>query len=161
MPAFGNIVINDGAGTPVAHTFSPTSRSPDGVCVWHDRSVANSIGQHFMVHKYKAPGPVQAGSASDAMARVYTIEWHFTWITLESTSAATGTGIAPAPTVAYINRCNTVFKLPERGRAKNGNMFACLPLTVSPMRLCLIRSRTLLPSLVDASASNYSTFSGA
>lgn len=127
MPAFGNIVINDGAGTPVAHTFSPTSRSPDGVCVWHDRSVSNAIGQHFITHKFKAPGPVQAGSASDAQSRVYTVEWHFTWITLESTSAATGTGIAPAPTVAYVNRINTVSKLPERGTAqerKNVRMFA-------------------------------------
>jgi hypothetical protein len=118
MPAFGNLVINDGAGTPLAHTFSPTSRSPDGVCVWHDRSVANAIGQHYVVHKHKAPGPVQRGGEASDSQRNYAIDWHFTWITLESTSAATGTGIPPAPTVAYINRMNVTGKFPERGTSQ-------------------------------------------
>lgn len=118
MPTFGNIVINDGLGTPVAHTFSPTSRSPDGVCVWHDRSVANAIGQHYLVHKFKAPMAARAGEGSDAGQRQYTVAWHFTWITLESTSAATGTGIPPAPTVAYICRANVEFKLPERSTSQ-------------------------------------------
>lgn len=127
MPAFANIVINDGAGTPVAHTFSPTTRTPDGVCVWHDRSVANAIGMHQLVHRFKAPGSAQGGDASDASKRSYTIDWNFSYITLESTSASTGTGIAPAPTVAYINRANTNWKLPERGTAqerKHVRMFA-------------------------------------
>ncbi|DAD52030.1 TPA_asm: coat protein [ssRNA phage Esthiorhiza.3_8] len=37
MPAFGNIVINDGASTPVSHTFSPVKIDGD-VATWADRS---------------------------------------------------------------------------------------------------------------------------
>jgi hypothetical protein len=34
---------------------------------------------------------------------------------MESTSASTGTGIAPAPTVAYVHQSTHEFILPERG----------------------------------------------
>ncbi|DAD50596.1 coat protein [ssRNA phage Gerhypos.2_10] len=37
MPAFGNITINDGASTPLAHTFSPVKIDGD-VATWADRS---------------------------------------------------------------------------------------------------------------------------
>jgi len=38
MPAFGNIVINDGASTPAAHTFAPVAIDAKGVATWADRS---------------------------------------------------------------------------------------------------------------------------
>lgn len=37
MPAFGNVVINDGASTPVAHTFSPVKIDGD-VASYADRA---------------------------------------------------------------------------------------------------------------------------
>jgi len=37
MPAFGNVVINDGATTPAAHTFSPVKIDGD-VATYADRS---------------------------------------------------------------------------------------------------------------------------
>jgi hypothetical protein len=48
MSAQANIVINDGAGTPVAHTFNPkgAKKQPDGrdVGLWRDQSPANAVG---------------------------------------------------------------------------------------------------------------------
>jgi len=38
MPAFGNIVIDDGATTPVVHTFAPVAIDAKGVASWADRS---------------------------------------------------------------------------------------------------------------------------
>lgn len=37
MPAFGNVVLNDGATTPVAHTFSPVKTDGD-LATYADRS---------------------------------------------------------------------------------------------------------------------------
>lgn len=48
MPAQANIVINDGQGTPVAHTFVPDGAlaQPDGkvVAEWVDRSQTYKVG---------------------------------------------------------------------------------------------------------------------
>jgi hypothetical protein len=41
MAAAANIVVDDGAGTPVAHTFSP-ARKDGGVVVYEERTTANT-----------------------------------------------------------------------------------------------------------------------
>jgi len=114
MPAFANIVINDGATTPVAHTFAPASETPDNVFNHVDSSPGVGIGFNWLKLSLAAPnGNVTAGQASGS-DRVYRAKLSLVLPTLEVTSPNTGTGIQPAPTVAYSLRANVECIIPER-----------------------------------------------
>lgn len=112
MPARANIVINDGQTTPVAHTFNP---SEDGeMDLFEDKVGGIAIGFPLISIRFRRPVAPSNGTASNASNRVYKVAINVAVPTLESTSAATGTGIPPAPTVAYVCRCNMEWMLPER-----------------------------------------------
>lgn len=113
MPAIAPIVINDGLATPVAHTFSPTKLA-EGMSLFEDRVGGVGIGFPSIVVMLKRPGPARNGEASNANARAYKATVNVNLPVLESTSAATGTGIPPAPTVAYVARHAGQWILPER-----------------------------------------------
>jgi hypothetical protein len=120
MPAFQqNLVINDGQATPVAHTFNPTTKQADGLCVWHDRVSGVAIGYPQISVKMRMPAAPVSGNASDASTRLYRQDYNLAWPTMEVTSPSTGTGIQPAPTVAYIHRVNSQWLSPERGTQAN------------------------------------------
>lgn len=122
MPQLANVVINDGQATPVAHTFSPVRIDEKGVASLFDRSGGIAIGFPRLAISIKEPiNPVKAGVASDAVKRNYKCVITIDVPTLESTSAATGTGIAPAPTVAYVHAARLELLLPERGSLANRN----------------------------------------
>lgn len=54
MPAVAALTINDGAATPVAHTFNPASQ--DGSLVkWADRSPSIPAGFRTVTHLYEEP----------------------------------------------------------------------------------------------------------
>lgn len=113
MPARANIVINDGQTTPVAHTFNP---SEDGdMDLFEDKVGGIAIGFPLIAIRFRRPVAPSNGTASNPNNRVYRVNINVSVPTMESTSAATGTGIPPAPTVAYIHRANTEWLLPERG----------------------------------------------
>lgn len=114
MPARASLVINDGKATPVAHTFVPSSEV-DGRSLFEDKAGGIAIGFPSIMVSMRRPAPGNTGQASDPKGRVYRVKLDVAWPTLESTSAATGTGIPPAPTVAYVHRCNMDWFLPERG----------------------------------------------
>lgn len=117
MPARANITINDGAATPVAHTFNPTfDKDMD---IFEDRAGGIAIGFPLVTVRFKRPAPAQNGSASSANGRVYRVQMNMAFPVLEVTSASTGTGIQPAPTVAYVLRCNSEWVLPERSTTQN------------------------------------------
>lgn len=115
MPALATIIINDGKATPVAHTFSPSGPDKNGANYLYDRVGGVAIGFPELSISLKEPpltrGP---GASSDAKTRNYRALVKIAMPVLESTSAATGTGIAPAPTVAYSLIANLEFLLPER-----------------------------------------------
>lgn len=112
MPARANLVINDGEATPVAHTFNPAE---DGdLDIFEDKSGGVAIGFPLVTVRFRRPTAPSNGSASNANQRVYRIAINVAVPTLESTSASTGTGIPPAPTVAFVCRCNQDWMLPER-----------------------------------------------
>ena len=122
MPALAALTINDGQATPVAHTYSPVRLDEKGVATFFDRSGGVAIGFPRLTFSMREPlGPVQAGSDSSAKKRSYKCVFTIDVPTMESTSAATGTGIAPAPTVAYVHSSRTEFMLPERGTLANRN----------------------------------------
>lgn len=116
MPALAALTINDGLATPVAHTFGPYRIDEKQVVTWFDRISGVGIGFNRLTFSIRAPnGGISAGSSSDAKTRVYKAVLTIDVPKLESTSAATGTGIAPAPTVAYVHAVRLEFLLPERG----------------------------------------------
>lgn len=125
MPALAALTINDGKATPVAHTFSPVRLDAKGVATFFDRSGGIAIGFPRLTFSLREPdGNVSAGSDS-GKKRNYKSIFTIDVPTMESTSAATGTGIAPAPTVAYVHSSRTEFLLPERGTlAERKDLFA-------------------------------------
>lgn len=118
MPARASLVVNDGQATPVAHTFSPSTEM-DNASLFEDKAGGVAIGFNSIMVRMRRPAPGNTGQASDPKGRVYKVEINVGWPTLESTSASTGTGIPPAPTVAYVHRCNMTWLLPERGTNAN------------------------------------------
>lgn len=54
MPAIAALVINDGAATPVAHTFSPVTTS-GSKAEWADRSSTTPAGNRKLNHEVLPP----------------------------------------------------------------------------------------------------------
>lgn len=117
MPARANITVNDGQATPVAHTFNPSE--DNGVDLFEDKSGGIAIGYPQISVRFRRPAPALNGQMSSANSRVYRIQLNFSWPVLEVTSASTGTGIQPAPTVAYVLRSNQEWIIPERSTLAN------------------------------------------
>lgn len=91
MPAQASLVINDGQGTPVAHTFVPNGamQQPDKKVVseWVDRSPDVKVG-YFTIREQHAP------SNSNSLEK---IRWVITRPTTVTPSGTT------APVAAYEN----------------------------------------------------------
>jgi hypothetical protein len=94
MAAIGNIVINDGQGTPVAHTFSPLSVATD-VCKFVDRVLGVVIGYPELSLGMTLPSN---GAGNAKMTLKVTVP------TLETATGTTGEGFIPKPTLAYKTR---------------------------------------------------------
>jgi hypothetical protein len=104
MPAIAAVVINDGAATPVAHTFSPVSIVGD-VAKLADRSGGIALGYPVITQSVRSPGNG---------LRTYKVVQRVLYPILEVTSPSTSSGIQPAPTLAYNLMCNIEWVLPER-----------------------------------------------
>lgn len=109
MPAIGNIVINDGAATPVAHTFSPDGFTGD-VCEFHDRSGGISVGYPKITAKSVSPSRT---------SKMYKVTYKVVLPVLETASGTSSNGFAPAPTLAYNLECNMTFITPQRSTLQN------------------------------------------
>jgi len=105
MTAIAALTLNDGAATPVAHTFSPVNIDQAGVARWADRSGGIALGYPVVSFSLRQP---TKGS------RNYRLTAKVVYPVLEQTSASTATGIQPAPTKAYDLAFNGEFILPER-----------------------------------------------
>jgi hypothetical protein len=111
MSAVANIVLNDAQATPVAHTFIPISPDDKGTWWWEDQSGSASIGYNRISMSLKrATNPAAGASSAQRMNRV-SVGFHTPVLETLGTNDA---GYTPAPTVAYVNRCNIEFILPER-----------------------------------------------
>lgn len=109
MAAISNIVINDGAATPVAHTFGPAFN--DGVLSkWNDRSGGVVAGFAELSLGAKLP---QNGSQVQRYTAKVSVP------ILEQTSPSTATGIQPAPTVGYTMLATVDIVLPVRATQQN------------------------------------------
>lgn len=104
MPAFGNVVINDGQATPVAHTFAPDRIDPKGVAHWFDRSGGIIEGYLHLSHSYR---PAQKSQSARH-------EFSLLLPVLEVSSPSTSTGYQPAPKAAYTPLATLMFYQPAR-----------------------------------------------
>lgn len=96
MAAQANIVINDGAGTPVAHTFNPKGASTNpvtrkNVAIWRDQSVGPALNYPSIQEEY-APSNVNLMQKVRFLIKVPTLE-----------QAASGGSFVPPPSLAYAN----------------------------------------------------------
>lgn len=112
-----DIVLADAQATPVDHTFVPVGRDAKNVFWFEDQSQASAIGYWKISVELKRPPAAQAGQNSkDRTARV---EIGLHEPVLESVSNDTVSGIAPAPTIAYVPRSFLSFVVPERSTLQN------------------------------------------
>lgn len=112
MAAIGNIVVNDGEATPVAHTFEPAKTTAD-FAFWEDRDAGIYIGNKKVTVQLTRPqGNGNVGNRNLKLLIKLEIP------RLEVTSNSTVTGIAPAPTVAYRLVGEMMFTIPERSTAQ-------------------------------------------
>jgi hypothetical protein len=108
MPAAANIVINDGQGTPVAHTFAPAKTVAD-FALLEDRAGGIYVGFNKLTFSLVRPtGPAKAVSRNLKLSmKVETPK-------LESSTNSTYSGFTPAPTVSYRPVVEIMFTFPER-----------------------------------------------
>ena len=105
MAARGNIVLNDGAATPVAHTFKPVGTPGSAVLQWRDSNQAIYAGQGVLTLTQRM---------ADRKANTTKVVWKLETPVLEVSSPSTSTGIQPAPKVAYNPLLTIDVVLPDR-----------------------------------------------
>ncbi len=118
MAAVTQIVITDAQATPVSHTFVPIGQDANGVWWWEDQSVAAqaSIGNNRLsMQLVRAPNPAPGSNAGNRVNRVK-LGLHTPKLEVIGNSS---TGITPPPTVAYIDRANVEFILPDRSNLQD------------------------------------------
>lgn len=106
------IILADAQATPVNHTFNPIGKDDSNVFWFVDQTQTNAIGYWKISVEIKQPGLSKPGESS--ASRVSRIKVGLHEPVLETVSNSTVSGIAPAPTVAYIPRVITEFVVPER-----------------------------------------------
>lgn len=111
-----NIVLADAQGTPVNHTFVPLGPDSDGIFWFEDQSADSPIGYWRISYQLKRPA---VGKAGQSAQRTYRAVIGLHEPILETVSNNTVSGIAPAPTVAYVPRSFTEYVMPERGTLQN------------------------------------------
>lgn len=106
MPNRSSITINDGQAAPVAHVFTPDGQYGD-VSNFQDTSGGTPIGYWLLKVGVRKPVP---GSA----APVHKVTLSIMRPTMDVTAPSTGSGIQPAPSVAYYCTSKHEFLLPAR-----------------------------------------------
>lgn len=109
MSAVSNIVANDGATTPVAHTFNPARVAPELV-TYQDRSAGVVVGFNTLTI-----GTRYASGGNNGQK----VTMKLVLPTLAVSAPTTGTGIQPNPTAAYTCLASVEFVLPSACSTQN------------------------------------------
>jgi hypothetical protein len=115
--AASNIVLADAQATPVNHTFVPLGPDKEGVFWFEDQSQASANGYWRISMQLKRPDQAQTGQST--AQRTFRMKVGMHQPVLETLGTNTVTGIPPAPTVSYINRCFVEYVIPERATLQN------------------------------------------
>lgn len=109
MSAIGNLVINDGATTPVAHTLNPISAGLNSF--WRDSVATLPIAGQVTVRLIAKP---DSGSGLNKVKLIVDVP------SLEViTGTSTQSGYQAPPKTAYSNKVVIDFILPSRGTVQN------------------------------------------
>lgn len=106
MTAITNIVVNDAAATPVAHTFAPAKAEAD-YALLEDRAGGYYVGYNKLSFRLTRP----KGLTGNARNLKLNIKIETPKLETLGTNSA---GITPPPTVAYRPVAELVVTLPER-----------------------------------------------
>lgn len=117
MPVATTIVLDDALPTPVPHSFVPLGRDANGVFWFEDQSQASPVGYWKISMDFKRP--TGAAPGQNSQGRVFKVNIALYEPILENVSNSTISGIEPAPTIAYIDRVNINFYMPERATLQN------------------------------------------
>jgi len=109
MSAQADIVINDGATTPVAHTFSKRGATMD-LAIWKDLSSGMDIGLPYITQSLKKFGKGATAENKLDLRIVVPI--------LETISGSDG-GYTPSPKPAYQMMARLEVKCPVRSTLQN------------------------------------------
>lgn len=110
MPQAANVVINDGAGTPVAHTFTPIGKDEKGVLFWEQITPAPTVPLGAKRLGYKQTRELsQQGQQRGNSKVILTLS-----VPVLETLANNSAGIVPPPTLAYAQKARLELDLPER-----------------------------------------------
>lgn len=115
--ALANIVLADAQATPVSHTFVPIGVDSNGVLWFEDQSAASPIGFWKISYQITRPKPAAPGESSKD--RVIRVKVGLHEPILENVTNSTVSGVAPAPTISYVNRSNREFIFAERSSQQN------------------------------------------
>lgn len=110
MSAITDVVLNDAATTPVAHTFYADQQglvNGQQIAVYVDR--AANAGTPVGFYKLE-----MAMSRPNGQRKTYRLAMKLSTPVLEVVSNSTVSGIAPAPTVAYVPLVQCDWVIPER-----------------------------------------------
>lgn len=111
MPQISAITINDGAASPVAHTFSPIGRDPKTGVFWFEQTTpAVSVLQAKRIG-YKQERVLGDKTRQQTGSSKVSYTLHLP--TLESLGT-NDAGITPPPTLAYREFARVEFELAER-----------------------------------------------
>lgn len=106
MPAFADIVINDGATTPVAKTFS-VKKTVGTLSMWEERSSGIPVAYTKLQSETKDSDTVRRVKLAIALP------------VLETVSGVNAQGYTPAASVAFTVRANVEYILPQRCSLQN------------------------------------------
>jgi hypothetical protein len=110
MAAIANIVLNDAATTPVAHTFSPARQgffNGQDIAEYEDRVVNGGIPVGF----YRVNLALSRPSKD---RKSYRIGLKLSTPVLEVVNSSTYSGITPAPTISYTPLAQVDVVIPDR-----------------------------------------------
>lgn len=103
MPSVASITINDGASTPVAHTFVPTNKDVQGAFHYADQSGGVPVGFSTISASLTQPKP--------GNGQVYRIRMKIRMPTL-ATLGTSDAGITPPPTKSHESGFSCEFLVP-------------------------------------------------
>jgi hypothetical protein len=114
MSAAADIILADGAGSPVNHTFNPV-KVADDVVIYNDKVTGVMSGYPKLSLSNRLPDSSNPNYKCTITLSVPTLE----------TAATAASGFTPGPTVAYTSSFKVEFVIPGRStQAERDNIYA-------------------------------------
>lgn len=116
MPQVASLVLANGEGTPVNHTFAPLGQNRETGFWWfEDQSprVSSTSSMGWPRIGIRSRRASEGGPGENAQARINRVEFVVATPQLE-TVGTSDSGLTPPPTVAYVDRVKGEFLLPAR-----------------------------------------------